>query len=252
MEEKIEQPKKRSVKKIVFWILGIMLVLMLIPVVVAAWICAALLDPQPLPARDCQPDFSQYESCIKKFQIRQEEGESLEAAMIKDKTVQLTKAEVNAVLDSLTAGARGYLAVRLPDTTICDVRFEKGALYADVSQKAAFSTPFGNFMNMKITIIPRIENQHLFLDVKKLSVGTMQLSGDWVQKYIDKDLKNFEKSDNGQMIVSMLKGLQLGDDYVKVTFNPMQVNMFLMQQALSIFSEGGDSSNMSDLLKMLK
>lgn len=252
MEEKIDQPKKRSVKKIVFWVLGIMLVLTLIPVGIAAWVCAALLDPQPLPTMERQPDMSQYASCMQKFQVQPEEGESREAALLKDKTVKLSQAEVNAVLDSLTVAARGYLAVKLPDTTICDVRFENGALHADVSQKAAFATPFGNYMNMQITIIPRIEDQHLFLDVKNLSVGTMQLSSNWIQKYIDRDLKDFEKTDDGQMIVSMLKGLQLGTDYVEVTFNPAQISIFLLQKLFSSFSEGGDGGNMSDLLKMLK
>jgi len=246
--------KKSNVKKILLWILGIIFTLILILVGIIAWICAALFDQEPLPIVKRDVDLSQYNSCIAKFKIKKQEGESAEAAYLKDKTVDLSQDEVNAILNSLTAGARGYLAVKLPDTTIADIQFKNGALYADVSQKATFATPFGKYMNMKLTMIPRIENQHLYLDVTNLSVGSMVVSGDYVQQFIDKDLKKFEKTENGQTVITMLKGLELDDDSVKVTFNPMQISMFLMQKALSIFSESGNggSSDLSDLLKLLQ
>lgn len=250
MDEKNEVPKKKNRKKIIFWILAILFVLLLIPVIIAIWVCAVLFDEKPLPTVNKTPDFQQYESVIKKF--KPGKNENTEEALMKDKTVALSKTEVNAVLDSLTAGARGYLAVKLPDTSISDIRFENGALHADVSQKSAFSTPFGKYMNMKITLIPRIEDKHMYLEVTNLSVGSIQLSGNWIQKYIDKDLQNFEKTDDGKLIISMLKGLQLEKDNVKVTFNPFQVQMFLMQKALSIFSEGGSDGGISDLLQLLK
>jgi uncharacterized protein YpmS len=249
-EEK-KETGKRTGRKIILWIMGILLICILIAIGIATWLCATLFDEKPLQIINNEPDYSQYKSCIKKFKIKPKDGESLEDALMKDKTVDLSKDEVNAVLDSLTFGARGYLAVKLPNTTLSDLRFENAALHAKVSQKSAFSTPFGDYMNMTITITPRIENNHLYLDVRNLSVGSMTLSGDWVQKYIDTDLKQFEKTDDGQMIVTMLKGLQLEKNSVKVTFNPMQVNMFVMQKALSIFSNG-DGGDLSDMLKLLK
>ena len=246
--------KKSNGKKILLWILGIVFTLILIMLAIAAWVCAALFDQKPLPIVKREVDLSQYNSCIAKFKIQRSEGESAEAAYMKDKTVDLSQDEVNAILNSLTAGAREYLAVKSPKTSIADIHFKNGALYADVSQEATFATPFGKYMNMKLTMIPRIENQHMYLDVTNLSVGSMVVSGNYVQEFIDNDLKNFEKTENGQTVITMLKRLELDDDSVKVTFNPMQISMFLMQKALSIFSESGndEGSDLSDLLKLLQ
>lgn len=244
--------KKRTGKKILLWCLGIVLFGIVAALGITAWICAALFDHKPLPVVSRQPDTSQYQSCISKFQVQPKEGESVQEAWARDKTVALSKKEVNAILDSITVGAREYLKVKSPDTTISDVYFKNGALHAKVSQKNVFPTPFGNYMNMRLILIPRIEDGHLYMDVKKLSTGTIDVSGEWIQEYIDNDLKHFETTDNGKVVVKMLKGLQLGEDNIKVTFNPMQVNMFLMQKALSIFSGEGGGGDLSEMLKLLQ
>lgn len=254
-QESKETPKKKKgkTKKILLWSFGIFLGLMLIVLCITAWIMAALFDPKPLPLVNKVPDREQYQSCLQKFKDGAVKLQSDPNELVKDQTIILSKKEVNAVLDSLTAVARGYLVMRLPDTTICDVRFEDGALFADVSQKVLVYNPFGQYMNMKLAIIPRVENNHLYLDVKSLQAGSMELSGDWVQGFINKDLKNFEKTDDGQMVVNTIKGLKLEPDKVHITYSPIQVQVLLMQQTLKLFSNDGEGgADSGDLLKLLQ
>ena len=246
--------KRRRGRKVLHWYLGTILLGILIALGIIAWICAALFDSKPLPKISRDPDPSQYQSCINKFRVRPEGGENFQQALLKDKTVELSKKEVNAILNPVVLGAREYFKVKLPNTTISDVRFENGALHADISHKNTFSTPFGNYLNMHLTLIPRVEDGHLYLDVKKLSVGTVDLSGDWIQQYIDKNLRHFEKTNDGKMIVNMLKGFHTEADSIEVTFNPMQVNIFIIQKTLRIFSDKGKGKkgNLSKMLELLK
>lgn len=245
---------KRKAKKILLLILGIFLLILLVVIGIVAWIAAALFDPKPMPTVNKLPDMEQYQSCLMKFQQEVAKTQEDPNALAKDQTIELSKKEVNAVLDSLTTSARAYLAIKLPDTTICDVRFDNGILYADVSQKAMFSTPFGHFVNMQLAIIPKVANQHLYLDVKSLKAGSMELSGDWVQKYIDKDLRDFEKTEDGEMVVRTLKGLRLESDKVYITYSPLQIQLLLTTQLLKLFSDDEDSnsSNSAELLKLLQ
>jgi len=243
-------PKKNKGKKLLFWILAIIACLMLITLAFTAWFLAGILDHEPLPTVLKVPDFIQYQNCINKIQQKIFNNNT---GSTEDQTLEFTKAEINALLDSSTQISRIYLAKKIPDIKICDVSFEKGALYANISQKIPFSTPFGRYMNIKIQLIPRIKNKHLYVKIRSLSLGTMQLSGMFVQEYIDTKLIEFETSKHHKMLIKTLKSLQLDENKIIITFNPQQIQILLMHQALQIFSDKkNDSNTFYNLLNLLQ
>lgn len=253
--EKQDNPvkKKSTWKRVLLWIIGIFLLIMLICIGLAAWIASSLFDTKPLPEVTKVPDMEKYQSCLSKFQNEILKTQEDTNSLMKDQTIEFSKAEVNAVLDTLTLSARTYLALKLPDTKICDIRFDNGILYADISQKVLFSTPFGQYINMKLEIIPKVANQQIQLNVKSLQAGTMGISGDWVQQHINKEMRKFEQTEDGQMVVATIKGLKLEPDKVYITYNPMQVQMLLTNQLLKLFSdEGGQELNLGNSQELLK
>ena len=257
-----KQEKKNTVKKVLFWALGIILAIMLMIIGTAIWMAAAIFDENPMPPVNKVPDMQQYQACLMKFQEAVLKPQDSTDALTKDQTLEFSKAEINALLDTLALSARTYLAMRLPDTTICDARFENGVLYADVSQKFLFSNPFGKYINMRLAIIPKVADQQLYLKVKSVTAGSMELSGKWVQHQIDQELRNFEQTEDGQMVIATIKGLRLEPDKVYITYNPMQLQMLLTNQMLRLFSDqsglelklnnGSLNGNTEDLLKLLE
>lgn len=254
-QESKETPEKKkgNGKKILLWSLGIVFALLLIVVGIVCYVMSALIDHEPLPTVNKVPDHKQYESCLLKFQEKSKQIASDANELAKDQTIILTKGEVNAILDTYAVAGRAFLIMRFPDTTISDVRFEDGVLYADASQKAPFSTPFGQYLNMKLAIIPRVEDNHLYLDVKSLKVGSMELSGDWVQDYIDKELRKTEQTEDGKMALNALKGLKLSPNDVEITFSPVGVATMQAAQLMKLLSSGSEDGEFgTDSLQLLQ
>lgn len=243
--KKTPEKKKSNTKKILLWSFGITLAIFLVLIGITCWVLATIFNSQPLSMVAKSTDLEVVQQCSDKFARLLEKNQDDPNALYKDQTVVFSKKEVNKVLDNLTIGAREYLNIEHPDTIISDVRFEDGVLYADASQKVAFYNPFGQYVNMKLAIVPRIENKHLYLKVKSMKAGSIELSGDWVQGNIDKELRKFEETENGQLIVGSLKGVKLESDKVYITINPFSLSTLYTTLLLKMFA-GGLGEEMGD------
>lgn len=247
-----EAKKKNSIKKILLKIFAICLLMFLMVLAIVAWVCSELFDHKPLEEVTRTPDYKHIENITKKFGIDLDKKKKnniaqqfLTLLMTPSKTVELSKEEVNSLLDSVTIGARLYLSQKMPNLTLSDMRFENGVLCADISFDSGYSTPFGKFLNGKIKLIPTISEKHFYLTITNLSLGGISVSGDPLQPTIDRDLKEFEKTEDGKAILNIITDFSVEKEYIKITFKPQELTMFVYQKM-------GNSSNGDGGMELLQ
>lgn len=219
--------------------------MLLIVIGIAAWVCSELFDHKPLEEITRTPDYKHIENITKKFGIDRDNKNKnnmpqqlIALFMTPSKTVELSKEEVNALLDYSTMGARVYLAQKMPNLSLSDMKFENGALCADISFDSGYSTPFGKYLNGKIKLIPTISKKQFHLTITNLSLGGIAVSGDTLQPTIDKDLKDFEETEDGKAILTIVTDFSVSKEYIKITFKPQELTMFVYQKLGN--SDNGD------------
>ena len=247
-----EVKKKNSIKKILLIIFAICLVMFLMVIGISVWVCSQLFDHKPLEEVSRTPDYKHIENITKKFGIDLNKKQKNNMAqqlitlfMTPSKTVKLSKEEVNSLLDSATIGARLYISQKMPNLTLSDMRFENGVLCADISFDSGYSTPFGKYLNGKIKLIPTISGKQFHLTITNLSLGGIGVSGDTLQPIIDRDLKEFEKTKDGKAILNIVTDFSVEKEYIKITFKPQELTMFVYQKI-------GNSSNGDGALELLQ
>ena len=251
-----EPPKKKShTKLIIFGCLGSVIFIIIVFISLALWGFSMFFDNKPLENVLKQPDEQQLVSIAKKFGVNEnvdsEENiqmQLLNTLMSNEKTITLNKDELNTLIDYSVMGGREYLKQKFPAATIANAYFKDGKLFIDASYKNSFSTPFGQYINMHITFIPGISNRHISLKITNLKLGSILVSGTNLQKEIDNAITDFEKTEDGKMIIDVVTKLNIQKESVTLTFNPQKLTMMLIQQV-----QGSDGSvDLNSLMKMLQ
>ena len=253
-----EPPKKKShTKLIVFGCLGSVIFIIIVFISLALWGFSMVFDAKPLENVLKQPDEQQLVSISKKFGINEDtdskeniQMQLLNTLMSNEKTITLNKDELNTLIDYSVMGGREYLKQKFPAATISNAYFQDGKLFVDASYKNSFSTPFGQYINMHITFIPGVSNHHISLRITNLKVGSMLISGSNLQKEVDKAIVDFEKTDDGKMVIEVVKKLDVQKDSVSVTFNPQKLMMMMIQHMQGQSSDG--SIDLNSLMQMIQ
>ena len=229
--------KSKKNKYILFGCLGLMLFGIILIIAVVLWAASVFFDEKPFEEVAKNPDPEKMVSIAEKFGIDQNSsgGDQQEIAMQllntlmeTSKTITLTKEETNALLDFAVVGGREYLKQKFPSVTLGDAYFDNGALYVSASYKSNFSTPFGQYLNMQMTLIPGVKDNHISLKVKNLKVGSVTVSGDSLQEKLDEGISDFENSKDGQEFLDIVSRLDVKQDAVTLTFNPQKMTMTLL------------------------
>jgi uncharacterized protein YpmS len=194
--------KSKKNKYLLFGCLGLMLLVVVVIISFVLWGLSALFDEKPLEEVAKNPDPDKMVSIAEKFGLDQQGGgdqqemmmQLLNTLMETSKTISLSKSETNALLDYAVVGGREYLKQKFPFVILADAYFDNGCLYVSASYKNTFSTPFGQYLNMKMTLIPGVENNHISLKVKKLDVGVINVSGESLQQMLDEVIDDFERT----------------------------------------------------------
>jgi len=253
--------KKNKTKYILFGCLGGIVLFVVLIVSLVLWGVSAVFDSEPLPEVVKNLDADKMLSVAEKFGINQNSVESekdiavqlLNTLLETKKTVTLTKGEANALLDYAVVEGRKYLKQKLPLITLSDAYFDKGFLYVSATYKNVFSTPFGRYLNMHITLLPGVENKHIVLNVKNLKVGSMIVSGQSLQKKLDEGLIDFEKTEDGRMFIEVVSKLDVQKESVTISFNPQKMTMMLLKSLQGgATGSGGGEIDASALLDMLQ
>jgi len=242
-------PAKKSKKNkyLLFGCLGVMFLTIIIIVLSVLWVFSALFDDKPLEEVAKNPDPDKMVSIAEKFGIDQKESgdqqemvmQLLNTLMETSKTVTLSKEETNALLDYAVVGGREYLKQKFPSVSLSNAYFDNGCLYVAASYKNTFSTPFGQYLNMKITIIPGVKENHISLSVKNLEVGSITVSGNSLQTKLDEGIADFEKTKDGKMFLEVVSHLDVKQESVTITFNPQKMTMTLLNSMGAGQDKGG-------------
>ena len=246
-----EPPKKKShAKIIIFGCLGIILFFIILLIAITLWGLSIIFDKEPLKNAIKEPDEKQLVSIAKKFGLDENTDNKenvamqlLNTLMETEKTITLNKAETNTLIDYSVISGREYLKQKFPSATISNAYFEDGKLYVDASYKNSFSTPFGQYINMKIIFTPDISKKHLSLKINNLKVGSTVISGESLQKEVNKAITDFEKTEDGKMILEVITKLDIQKDSITVIFNPQKLTMMMVNQL-----QGSDGSIDTDSL----
>ena len=252
-----QQKQKRKTKLIVFGCLGSFLFVIIVLISLSLWGISLIFDKKPLNNVLKEPNEEQLVNIAKKFGVDENADSKenitmqlLNTLMENEKTITLNKSELNTLIDYSVMGGREYLKQKFPAATISNAYFKDGKLFVDASYKNSFSTPFGQYINMKITFIPGVSNHHISLRITNLKVGSMLISGSNLQKEIDKAIVDFEKTEDGKMIIDVVKKLDIQKESVTVTFNPQKLMMMLIQQIQGQSSDG--SIDINSLMQMMQ
>jgi hypothetical protein len=157
--------------------------------------------------------------------------------------LELNQAEVNAILH-YALGFRQGLAIA--ETGSADERidcsFHQGEFTLRFSKKLP-DTPFGNWLNLTASFIPKIENQHLFINMTSCRVGRLSIPLKSIQKRLSsKNIPEFEQSPEGRQILLLIDKLEVQPDGIAVHFRSQAVTDALSQAA------GTNISSLFDLL----
>lgn len=224
-------------KKILLSLIGFFLLIFVFVVILLIWLTSSLFDHQPFETVEKNPDYEKLQRIAWKLGLQEQSEKKTEIAsqllsllFTQAKTVYLSKEEVNALFDSAVIISRDHRAREIPSLTLADLKFENNAIHLYYSLENSFSTPFGKYLNIKFVFVPAIENNHLSLCIRNISIGSFSFSGKELKSLVDEKVMEFEKTENGKDVLDMIIDLKIARNEISITYNPQKVALFYAKQ----------------------
>ncbi len=235
----LPEKKKGGKRKVLLACLIVVALSLVVCLTIAAYLLYSFFDHEPLEEVIPIPNPRHLNSLMKKFYNTHDSDDSEESnttmqimglLLQQSRTLELSREEVNALLDYSLIAGRPYLAAQLPNLKIADARLKDGTLQAEGSFNTGIPTPFGRHLNFKIRVIPEIKEKNYNAKLEHLSVGRSTVSGKSLQNMINRNLDAFARSQTGKDLLELIQELDVKDDKVSITFSPQQMNMFLLKR----------------------
>ena len=223
--------------RIMLWLAGIFAMLLLVAIGILCYLAYEALDEKPLDVPVKIPDMNASASVYKKLDLA---GTLMSAFKKhkkdepagKTKTVELNEKEVNAMLISALIFAEQALSGKSGEKELRDAYFADGAFTVLVSKNIKFKTPFGSYLNMRITFVPGIQNNHFKVEARGIKIGSLDFPVSYIKNNIDVELYKIEKSPDGQAFLGIVSELKVEKDKMTIVYSPDKLLGFMMQKGL--------------------
>ncbi|MFA6294540.1 MAG: hypothetical protein WC637_22300, partial [Victivallales bacterium] len=223
--------------KIMLWLAVTFAILLIIALGTGSYLAYSMIDEKPLAVPAKIPDMNASASVYKKLDLagtlmsafkKQKKG----AAVEKAKTVELNEKEVNAVLISTLIFAQQAMAGKDGVNELRDAFFYNGAFTVMLSKNINFKTPFGSYLNLKVSFVPGIKDRHFSAEARGIRVGDLDIPVSYIKEKIDIELYNAEKSPEGQAVLDIVSELKVEKDKVTIIYSPEKLLKFMMEKGL--------------------
>jgi hypothetical protein len=173
-------------------------------------------------------------SAMKKLNI----AEKINAMMLdgtvgtgdKLETIVLDEKEVNAIL---VYGMTMDMAAKQDlDRDLKDVMFNDGAFTVMISKKIWISSPFGQYLNIKVVFVPGIQNRHFYVVPRNMNIGSLGLPESLVQGRISKELSMVEQTETGQAVLGIISELKLEKGRLTITYSPKKLVSYINENSM--------------------
>ena len=223
--------------KIFLWLAGIFAMLLIITIGTIGYLAYTVIDEKPLDVPVKIPDMDASASVYRKLDIAGTlisafKGHKKGGAADKAKTVELNEKEVNAMLTSSLILAEQVMPAKDGVKELRDAYFSDGAFTVLVSKKIDYKTPFGSYLNLRITFVPLIQNSHLNAEVRGLKIGALDFPVSYIKDKIDGELYKVEKSPDGQAVLGIVSELKVEKGKLTLSYNPEKLLNFMMKKGL--------------------
>lgn len=219
------------------WMAGIFTLLLIVSIGTLCYLAYSVIDEKPIVIPVKMPDMNASASVYKKLDlagtlISAFKGHKKGTAVEKAKTVELNEKEVNAMLISALIFAEQAMPAKDGVKELRDAYFSDGAFTVMVSKKMNFKTPFGTYLNLRITFVPGIQNNHFTADVRGLRVGSLNIPVSCIKDNIDTELYKAEKSPDMQTLLKIVSELKVEKEKMTIVYNPDKLLKFMMDKGL--------------------
>ena len=231
------------------WLAGIFAILLLLTFGTISYLAYKAIDEKPFDVPVKIPDMNASASVYKKLDLagtlisafkKHKKGAGVEKA----KTVELNDKEVNAILISTLIFAQEAMSGKNGVKELRDVYFSEGAFTVMLSKNIKFKTPFGTYLNFKITFVPGIQNSHFSAEAREIKIGSLDFPVSYIKDQIDGELYKIEKSPNGQHILGIVSELKVEKGKMTIVYSPEKLLKLMMEKGLLAGGgmNGGDAS----------
>jgi hypothetical protein len=223
--------------KIMLWLAGISVMLLIVAVGAVCCLAYMAIDEKPFDVPVRMPDMDASASVYRKLDLtnvlmssfkKHKKGEAVDKA----KKVELNGKEVNAMLISALVFAEQALSGKGGAKELRDASFADGAFTVLVSKNINFKTPFGSYLNLKVTFVPGIQDGHFKAEARGLRIGSLDFPVSLIKDNIDVELYRVEKSPDGQAVLDVVSGLNVEKDKLTIVYSPEKLLGFIMQKGL--------------------
>jgi hypothetical protein len=220
-----------------FWLAGVFVILLIMAFGTLAYLAYRVIDEKPIYVPEKIPDMDSSASVYKKLDLagalmssfkKQRKG----AAADKARTVELTEQEVNAVLISTLVFAQQAMSGKDGANELRDAFFYDGAFTLMLSRKMNFKTPFGSYLNLKVTFVPGIKDNHLSAEARGIRIGDLDVPVSFIRDNIAIELYKVEKSPEGQAVLDIVSELKVEKGKMTIVYSPDKLLKLMMQKGL--------------------
>ena len=172
-------------------------------------------------------------------------------------TLEFTKGEVNALLDAMLSANQIQEEVvdgggKKQDVRVYDAFFENGRFTLKFSIDSKMATPFGRYCNVEMVFTPQVIDHHLKLDLYSTKVGSVGVPVSYFKSGIDEELAQYEETQDGQTILSILTSLKVNNEKVKLGYDLQQLSFFVMDKLPQIRQINSAPDKTKAIMELLK
>ena len=223
--------------KVMLWLAGIFAVLLILTVGILCFLAYSAIDKKPFDVPVKIPDMAASASVYKKLDlagtlISAFKGNKKGVAADKSKTVELNEKEVNAMMISAVIFAEQAMSGKGGEKELRDAYFSEGAFTILISKKIKFKTPFGSYLNLKITFVPGIKDNHFSAEARGIKVGSLDCPVSSLKSKIDGELYYIEKSPEGLAVLDIVSEFTVEQGKMKIVYSPEKLLKYMMKKGL--------------------
>jgi hypothetical protein len=223
--------------KIFLWLAVIVAVLLFAALGIIGFLAYKVMDEKPIAVPERIPDMNASASVYRKLDIAGTlisafKGHKKGGAPEKVKTLELNEKEVNAMLISSLILAEQAMPGKDGVKELRDAYFSDGAFTVLLSRDIKYKTPFGSYLNLRITFVPGIKDSHLSAEAKGLKIGSLDFPVSYIKDKIDWELYKIEKSPDGQAVLGIISELKVEKGKLTISYSPEKLLNLMMTKGL--------------------
>jgi hypothetical protein len=227
----------RILFRIILWLAGIFAVLLILTVGIICYLGYSAIDKKPFDVPVKIPDMAASASVYKKLDLAGTllsafKGNKKGVAADKVKRVELDEKEVNAMMISAVIFAEQAMSGKGGEKELRDAYFSEGAFTILMSKKIKFKNPFGSYLNLKITFVPGIKDNHFSAEARGIKVGSLDFPVSSLKNKIDGEIYYIEKSPEGQAILDIVSEFKVEKGKMTIAYNPEKLLKYIMKKGL--------------------